>query len=188
MQPYLSMAGNNAWANATLFAALSDLDAAAFAAPRPGFFGSLKATLNHIHQVDLYYIDALEQGGAGRAVFAEAEHGDVTTLAAAQAETDARLIHFCTALTSETLRETRQTERRGGPVAETVGALLPHLFQHQVHQLINFLKQRVERFAPMSRRHGCICHNVTGEIRKNGGMNFIRQLDANHMARLRDNL
>ena len=133
MQPYLSMAGNNAWANATLFAALSDLDAAAFAAPRPGFFGSLKATLNHIHQVDLYYIDALEQGGAGRAVFAEAEHGDVTTLAAAQAETDARLIHFCTALTSETLRETRQTERRGGPVAETVGALLPHLFQHQVH-------------------------------------------------------
>ncbi|MEO0503888.1 MAG: DinB family protein, partial [Pseudomonadota bacterium] len=112
---------------------ISDMDAVTFAAPRPGFFGSLKATLNHIHQVDLYYIDALEQGGAGRAVFAEAEHGDVTTLAAAQAETDARLIHFCTALTSETLRETRQTERRGGPVAETVGALLPHLFQHQVH-------------------------------------------------------
>ena len=129
----IRMAQNNAWANARLHGRISDMDAVTFAAPRPGFFGSLKATLNHIHQVDLYYIDALEQGGAGRAVFAEAEHGDVTTLAAAQAETDARLIHFCTALTSETLRETRQTERRGGPVAETVGALLPHLFQHQVH-------------------------------------------------------
>ena len=129
----IRMAQNNAWANARLHGRISDMDAVTFAAPRPGFFGSLKATLNHIHQVDLYYIDALEQGGAGRTVFAEAEHGDVTTLATAQAETDARLIHFCTALTSETLRETRQTERRGGPVAETVGALLPHLFQHQVH-------------------------------------------------------
>ncbi|MEO0692869.1 MAG: DinB family protein [Pseudomonadota bacterium] len=129
----IRMAQNNAWANARLHGRISDMDAVTFAAPRPGFFGSLKATLNHIHQVDLYYIDALEQGGAGRTVFAEAEHDDVTTLAAAQAETDARLIRFCAALTPETLRETRQTERRAGPVTETVGALLPHLFQHQVH-------------------------------------------------------
>ncbi|MEO0502066.1 MAG: DinB family protein, partial [Pseudomonadota bacterium] len=62
----IRMAQNNAWANARLHGRISDMDAVTFAAPRPGFFGSLKATLNHIHQVDLYYIDALEQGGAGR--------------------------------------------------------------------------------------------------------------------------
>lgn len=129
----IRMAQNNAWANTRLYGRISDMDAATFAAPRPGFFGSLKATLNHIHQVDLYYIDALEQGGLGRAVYAEDELSDVTALAAAQADTDARLISYCEALSPETLHEPRKTERRDGTVTETVAALLPHLFQHQVH-------------------------------------------------------
>ena len=127
------MAQNNAWANARFYARMSDMDAASFAAPRPGFFGSLKATLNHIHQVDLFYIDALEQGGLGRSVYAADEVAEVPTLATAQAATDARLIRFCTTLTPEMLDDARQTERREGMVTETVGALLPHLFQHQIH-------------------------------------------------------
>ena len=129
----IRMAQNNAWANARLYGAIGHMEAADFSAPRPGFFGSLKATLNHIHQVDLYYIDALEQGGRGRDVYLEDELSDVTDLAAAQADTDARLIRFCEMLAPETLQETRTTERRDTIVSETVGALLPHLFQHQVH-------------------------------------------------------
>lgn len=127
------MAQNNAWANARLYGRIFDMDAASFAAPRPGFFGSLKTTMNHIHQVDLYYLDALEGRGVGRAVFYEGELADVRDLAAAQAETDARLIRFCKALTPSMLDEPRQTERREGMVPEAVGAILPHLFQHQVH-------------------------------------------------------
>ena len=129
----IRMAQNNAWANARLYGRISDMDAATFSAPRPGFFGSLKATMNHIHQVDLYYLDALEESGVGRAVFFQDEHEEVRDLATAQADTDARLIRFCEALTPDSLGETRQTERREGTVQETVGALLPHLFQHQVH-------------------------------------------------------
>ena len=129
----IRMAQNNAWANARLYSRISDMDDSSFAAPRPGFFGSLKATLNHIHQVDLYYIDALEDGGLGRSVYAAPEIGHVKTLAAAQAETDARLIRFCGTLTPGSLAEERRTERRDGSTTETVGALLPHLFQHQVH-------------------------------------------------------
>jgi uncharacterized damage-inducible protein DinB len=34
----------------------------AFVAEAPGFFPSLAATLNHIYEVDLYYIDALTEG------------------------------------------------------------------------------------------------------------------------------
>lgn len=132
-QMLIRMAQNNAWANARLARAVAEMDDIAFAAPRPGFFGSLKATLNHIHQVDLYYLDALEQGGAGRTVFAEPEHASAARLAHAQAQTDDRLIRFCTAVTTDMLAASRQTERREGMVSETVGALLLHLFQHQVH-------------------------------------------------------
>ncbi|WP_299693928.1 DinB family protein [uncultured Tateyamaria sp.] len=129
----IRMAQNNAWANARLYDRMSDMDAATFAAPRPGFFGSIKATLNHIHQADLYYIDALEQGGQGRSVYATDEISDVPRLAAAQAATDARLIRFCTGLSPDMLDDIRHTERREGIMTETVRALLPHLFQHQVH-------------------------------------------------------
>ncbi|MBC6407626.1 MAG: DinB family protein [Rhodobacteraceae bacterium] len=131
--PYRQMALNNAWANATVYSALADIGADALAAARPGFFGSLKATLNHILKVDEYYVDALEQGGIGRSVFYTPEHETVADLAAAQAAIDKRLTAFCASLTPEILAETRQTERKDGVVDEEVSALLLHLFQHQIH-------------------------------------------------------
>jgi uncharacterized damage-inducible protein DinB len=63
------VASNNAWANRTFYDALRDLTAEDFVAERPGFFPSLSATLNHIYEVDLYYIDALMEGGLGRSVY-----------------------------------------------------------------------------------------------------------------------
>ena len=131
--PYLRMALNNAWANATFYAAVTALPDGAFAAPSPGFFDSLKETLNHIHQVDLFYIDALEIGGAGRSVFFEDELDDPRQLSAAQAEADMRLARFCKTLTPAILQETRVTERRDSAPFERVDALLMHLFQHQLH-------------------------------------------------------
>ncbi len=131
--PYRLMALNNAWANATLYRAVGGLDAEAFRAPRPGFFPSLAATLDHIYEVDLYYIDALEQGGKGRSVFDRAPLTEAAALAEAQAAADMALAQFCHDLTQETLAETRQTDRKTGPIEERVDALLLHLFQHQIH-------------------------------------------------------
>lgn len=131
--PFLRMAQNNAWANATLYAALADLSDAEFAAPRPGFFPSLKATLNHIWQVDLYYLAALEGGGQGPRALDAPEVPSVAPLAALQAGADARLIAFCQRLTPALLDAPRVTHRPGGPVTERVGPILLHLFQHQVH-------------------------------------------------------
>ena len=65
---FRAMARNNAWANDRLLGACVALGAAGFSAPRTGFFPSLRATLNHSYGVDLYYIDALEQGGRGLSV------------------------------------------------------------------------------------------------------------------------
>ncbi len=131
--PYRSMARNNAWANATLYGALEALAEGAFTAPGPGFFPSLAATMNHIYQVDLYYIDALEAGGRGRSVYDAPVLTDVDALRAAQTEAEQRLIRFCDTLKPETLSEMRMTERPGGDVSERVVDLLLHLFQHQVH-------------------------------------------------------
>ncbi|WP_300058879.1 DinB family protein [uncultured Roseobacter sp.] len=133
LDAYLRMAENNAWANATLYEAarrLPDTDATRSA---PGFFPTLTATLNHIYEVDLYYVDALEAGGLGRRVYAREEELSLAKLAEEQASVDARLIAFCTTLTVEQLSESRATERRDMTTEETVQALLLHLFQHQVH-------------------------------------------------------
>lgn len=131
--PYLTMALNNAWANATLYQVIAGLSDQDFAAPRPGFFPSLKATLNHIYEVDLYYVDALEAGGKGRSVYDRDPIASVADLAKAQAGVDLRLVLFCQGLTPDMLDEPRVTERREGAVTEKVGPLLLHLFQHQIH-------------------------------------------------------
>tara|TARA_R110000737_G_scaffold207724_2_gene225632 strand:- start:143 stop:670 length:528 start_codon:yes stop_codon:yes gene_type:complete len=132
-RPYQLMAKNNAWANATLHAAISALEQAAFEAERPGFFPSLQATMQHIYEVDLYYLDALQSGGIGLAIFDQSPPETATDLGAAQAATDLRLIQFCADLSAETLAQTRVTERGKGAFHETVEALLLHLFQHQIH-------------------------------------------------------
>ena len=58
---FVAMAGNNAWSNHRLLTACKGLTPAEFAEKRTGFFPSLRATLNHILWVDIYYIDALHR-------------------------------------------------------------------------------------------------------------------------------
>jgi uncharacterized damage-inducible protein DinB len=133
MSPWREMALNNAWANRTLLGAVARLPPEEFTAPRPGFFASIRDTLDHIHEVDLYYLDALEQGGRGRSVYDRLPFATAADLAQAQAVVDMALVRFCTDLTPATLGGVRITERSSGPVAEGVDALLLHLFQHQIH-------------------------------------------------------
>ena len=133
LHPFKLMALNNAWANGTLYGAIIGFDDTAFSAPRPGFFPSLARTLNHIYEVDLFYIDALTQGGRGRAVFDRDDVETASKLGELQAEADMQLATFCHELPGGDLTAKRQTERREGPVSETVEAILLHLFQHQIH-------------------------------------------------------
>lgn len=133
MTPWLAMSLNNAWANATLYSTVQTLPAEAFTAPRPGFFPTLSRTLNHILEVDLYYLDALEAGGKGRSVYERSDSTDAADLARLQLEADMRFATFCGGLDDRILAETRSTERDGGPVEENVAALILHLVQHQIH-------------------------------------------------------
>ena len=134
VQTYRAFAHNNAWANHRLLTACAALSQADFEAERTGFFPSLQRTLNHIHVIDLFYVDALEGGWLGPSAWKnEVPHPSLAALKAAQAAIDKRLIAVCDGLTPEILngivrinRDTRvQTERRD--------RLLMHLFQHQIH-------------------------------------------------------
>ena len=128
---FVQMALNNAYANRTLYGAISELGQAEFMTPRPGFFPSLSKTLNHIYEVDLFYVDALEEGGLGRSVFERTDIEDVKALASAQAEVDLRLAVFCGS--DPDLEKSVDVERKGLVTKEKIGAILPHLLQHQIH-------------------------------------------------------
>ncbi len=131
--PWLKMALSNAWANATLYRALSRLSDAKFTATRPGFFPSLAGTMNHIHRVDLYYLDALEGGGRGRAVYERKDVDSARKLAGLQAAVDRRFAQFCRDVKAEGLAGACVTARKAGAVSENVAAVILHLVQHQIH-------------------------------------------------------
>jgi uncharacterized damage-inducible protein DinB len=134
-----AQACNNAWANLRLLRACAALDDAEFAAPRAGFFPSLKDTLNHIVTVDWLYVDALERALDGRPVnpdvarFFEppAPFASCAALAPAQRDVDQRLIALCAGL--KNLSATVSIQRADHVQREPLVRVLAHLFQHQIH-------------------------------------------------------
>ena len=99
-QLLLRMAENNAWANATLLRGCVALSGEDYRAKRTSFFPSIRATLEHNYLVDLYYLDALERGGRGRAMYSEPEptFESAVLLAEAQRQIDRRLVAFVASL------------------------------------------------------------------------------------------
>ena len=101
VQTFRAFAYNNAWANHRMLTACAGLSQAEFAAARTGFFPSLQATLNHIHVIDLFYVDALEGGWLGPEAWAnEVPYPAVDALKTAQRAIDQRLIEIARALAS----------------------------------------------------------------------------------------
>ena len=134
VQTYRAFAHNNAWANHRLLTACAALAQADFEAERTGFFPSLQRTLNHIHVIDLFYVDALEGGWLGPAAWKnEVPYPSLAALGPAQAAVDKRLIAICDALTDETLNGVVRVNRETAVQTERRDRLLMHLFQHQIH-------------------------------------------------------
>ncbi len=130
---FRQMARNNAWANARLHAACLRLTPDEFAAPRTGFFRSLRRTLNHILIVDRSYLADLK-GPGRRYPIDPIPYPDAVDLAAAQAQIDRDLVEFCDGLDQAGVDRVVPIDRRDGVAyRETVSAILAHLFQHQIH-------------------------------------------------------
>jgi uncharacterized damage-inducible protein DinB len=132
---FQTMARNNAWSNDRLHRACAKLPEAEYRARRVSFFPTLPLTLSHILTVDWYYIDALEEGGRGYDVFEVDEpYVSLAELTAAQRASDLKLIAFCDGLREPDLARKAILDRReAGRFAETIAAILGHLFIHQIH-------------------------------------------------------
>lgn len=132
---FARMAQNNLWANDRLYRAVLKLAPGEFEALRTSFFPTLRETLDHILRVDLYYLDMLEEGGEGLAIFDRVQpFHDPRVMALEQAAADRRLVAFCEALDAAGLSRRVPTDRgEDGLVPERIGDLLAHLFQHDIH-------------------------------------------------------
>ncbi len=131
MSPFFEFAVNNCYANRTLYEAIAVMDQDTFTESRPGFFPSLSKTLNHIRKVDAFYLGALKGTDIGRGVYALPDMEDVHALAEEQSRLDTDLVNFCDG--DIDLDRCMAVERQGTQTQERIGALLPHLFQHQIH-------------------------------------------------------
>ncbi len=130
-----SLARNNAWANHVLHRACAKLSEAEYLAERSSFFPSIALTLEHIQEVDDYYLSALEgieihyenrDPGLRFATLAE--------LSAAQRQQDKRFVAHCDGLAEADLEREIRFIRPGGVVFhEPLPDVIAHLAQHQVH-------------------------------------------------------
>ncbi len=116
---------------------VAGLDAEAYRAPRTSFFPSIHLTLVHILYVDLFYLDGLEAGGVGQGLWPayQAAERDATfaQVRDQQEATDRRLIAFVEGLRADDLEREVRMQRQAGVRIDTVGEVLLHLFQHQIH-------------------------------------------------------
>ena len=133
---FVAMARNNIWSNHRLLQACKALSLAEFAAARTSFFPSLRATLNHILWVDVYYIDALERDPTVLKRYDEPppNFADAASLLDVQIASDRRLLAFCERQTEASLAEGLVLPRPNRtPPPSSVASILEHLFQHQTH-------------------------------------------------------
>ncbi|MBA3908451.1 MAG: damage-inducible protein DinB [Rhodobacter sp.] len=131
---FRKLAMANRLANARLHRICALLPVAEMTAPRPAFFGSIQATLNHILLVDRFYLTALEGGRLNKAALEEARHcPDLATLALWQAASDMRLLAHVEELTEAALCESVAVDRGERVQHDRRDDLLSHVFQHQTH-------------------------------------------------------
>ena len=125
----------NRLANHRLHHAMQGLSREDYRATRTSFFPSLAETLQHILEVDLYYISALHgEADMARHWDETPKHETVAALAAAQAASDQRFIDHVARLDAAALDDVVEMVRDGGRIQrDRRGNVIAHLLNHQVH-------------------------------------------------------
>ncbi len=134
LRVFRKLARNNRLANYRLHQACLQLSQEAFVARRISFFPTLRATLNHIYNVDRFSIDALPGGTLGLAAFAVVEpFSNIVAVQGAQTELDEVLIALVDGLDEDRLAAIVNFHRGRRIQQDRCDDVLSHLFQHQTH-------------------------------------------------------
>ncbi|HUW54776.1 MAG TPA: DinB family protein [Rhodanobacter sp.] len=145
-QDFALMGRYNQWMNARLYAAAAALDPAELRADRGAFFGSILATLHHIHAADAHWMRRFATGapelvsldGVRTMVLPELVRGitspDFAKLRVEREALDAVIVAFTEeaddAIYARTLN---YTNTAGEHHAKPFGLVLRHFFNHQTH-------------------------------------------------------
>ena len=140
------LAQYNRWMNERLFDAAARLDAAALAADRGAFFGSILGTLNHIAVADIIWLRRFARHRGASSVL-EALGGfpapsslretlalDLAGLRRCRTHLDELIVRWVSGLTSEQLSSELCYANMAGAVStRSFAAVLQHFFNHQTH-------------------------------------------------------
>ena len=131
---FKAMATYNQRSNDILYGACADLADADRRKPRPVFFGSIHATLNHILLGDRIWMARFEGGSAPSTNLDAILFDDFEALRGARRDMDARISNFVEELTLAWLEGTFEYKNNSGKdCADPAAVLLAHFFNHQTH-------------------------------------------------------
>ncbi len=128
-----TLARYNAWANRRLYDACSKLSEHEHLKPRPAFFGSIHATLNHLMVGDRIWLGRIEARPAKLALN-QILYGDLTALRVARVAEDERIIRVVESIDPGRLDAPLDyTNTKGERFRTPLRLVLGHLFNHQTH-------------------------------------------------------
>jgi len=131
---FAQFAAYNRWANARLYAAALELPVEFTGRQIGVFFGSLLATLNHLLTTDQIWLRRLTGQGDAPERLDAALYGNITDLAKARIDVDARIIATVASFAPSALAAPhRYCTLAGQPQEQVLGDILTHLFNHQTH-------------------------------------------------------
>lgn len=128
------LARYNAWANGRLYHACAQLEDGEVTRPRPSFFGSILATLNHGLVGDRVWMGRFTgRKDKGITSLDQILHADFADLAAARAEFDQIIIRWFDTFDGDLDGPLRYSSMTGGKADTPLGWSILHMFNHATH-------------------------------------------------------
>ena len=131
---FTDLARYNAWANRRLYEAAAGLSEAEYLKPRPSFFGSIHATLNHILVGDRIWIARIEERPNPPLKLNQVLYGDLVALRVARQAEDEHIVNLMAGLDEARLdRDLLYANTKGERHRTKLRLVLAHFFNHQTH-------------------------------------------------------
>jgi uncharacterized damage-inducible protein DinB len=131
---FATLARYNAWANRRLYDTVGALPESEYMKPRPSFFGSIHATLNHILVGDRLWLARIEQRSAPKLALDQILYGDLLALRVARIAEDEHIINLVAGMPEQRLDEELEYRNTRGERQRTqLRLVLGHFFNHQTH-------------------------------------------------------